>query len=246
VEFADSFDWSQNPGQLLNEIYKLHAMWITRPTPITLLVDFSDELGAVPHPPPCGIPELAGLVEFWAVEVGQIRARHDRTVGRRPGCVGVACGEAWAGVQAIACPTDATGQGASPFETIGPDGVAGLEDAWSLSVRPRAAPRSQVPFNAALANIALLGGIVGPRTATSHIPIRFPGARTWVLDSNDDPVPDAYLDALKPTTGLSLPEIKSVLLHGNRPERRFRLASRYQSRSQEGPRPPVRHRALLA
>lgn len=58
----------------------------------------------------------------------------------------------------------------------------------------------------------------------SHYKVYFPGApRPWILDPNNDPVPEPFLRELVVLTGYSLEEIIYILSTGRKPIYRLRL-----------------------
>ena len=206
--FVEDFDWTASADPLFREIYRLHVQWLLQPSRSVVSIDLTDDQGARPHPLPCDT-DGSGLAGLWSLEVGRLRARHERLVGS-PDCVGIACAEAWSALPnpRSACPK-ASGDGFAP---VGPAEVGTLQDAY-VSKAPPVPSGSSITVQRAQANVGYLGGTVA-RRRSSHISITFRDARTWVLDTNVDPVPETFLRELVPITGLSLAVIRSVLFFG--------------------------------
>jgi hypothetical protein len=81
-----------------------------------------------------------------------------------------------------------------------------------------------VSFEAAQKNCFALGAseVRKPKRG-SHYKVKFHGARSWILDPNDDPVPEAYLKQLEQITGFRLGTIIYTLREGKLPPLRLRF-----------------------
>ena len=217
-EFTSEIDWTSPHQGLLREIYVLHAQWFLRPTDLVQDFDLSSDPPAGPHPLPCRLLDSSRLTSKWAEEVGRLHARHNRMIAERPGCIGIACAEAFADPMLPACPT----QEVDTLAIVGPSDLSSLSDAYSWQAKP-VPGGAWISLSAAEKHIHLLGGALGPKKSGSHRSVIFPGHRSWVLDN--DPVPNAFLNELKPITGMSLDVIRSVLYYGEPPVHIFRLSA---------------------
>jgi hypothetical protein len=211
---GENYDWSTSTNRLRLDILNQFAqLFLVATDSVTL--DSTHHGAYTAHPTPCGLPSTDGLAGIWADEVGELRSRHDRVTGtRRPGCLAIACDEAWAGTQDRSCANEPNDP--PPLPTVGPAEVDGLSDAFTRSA-PKSPAGTKVSVAAAKRHVHLLGGDVQEQDDGSHIPVKFDRSRTWALDTNNDPVPDTYLDELRPITGMPLAEIKTVLVRGTRP-----------------------------
>jgi hypothetical protein len=85
-------------------------------------------------------------------------------------------------------------------------------------------PGADISFEHAKNNCPALGGTVWKPRRGSHHKVKFRNApRPWVLDPNNDPLPERFLKQLVPITGHSLDVIKYVLLYGKFPQLRPKM-----------------------
>ncbi|HVU46044.1 MAG TPA: hypothetical protein VHD85_07960 [Terracidiphilus sp.] len=107
----------------------------------------------------------------------------------------------------------------SRFQLVGPDDLPALGD-FERWVIPDGLSNQSVSYDAAKRNLHVIGGDVAKKPEGSHYKVTFKGAsRSWVLDSNEDPVQERYLDELKPLTGLPGDVIRYALACGKLPPR---------------------------
>lgn len=169
------------------------------------------------HPVPACAGDDALFTKEWAQEVASVAALQ-ASLGGEP-FIGVMCAFGMAGESV--CTYDGPAS-AGQLALVGED-LTGLGTEWEWQIDPDLLRRG-VSFNDALRNIPLLGGEARTGTSGSHIPIDFDGGRRpWVLDPNDDPVPEAYVKELVGILGLSYPCIKTVLLTGAFPAQVSRI-----------------------
>lgn len=217
--YLDNFEWSPpQPYALLQELHGLLTQWSLQPHEGIHWLEHIPSSGERKHP----LPDFVGaslLSDYWAEEMGALVPLHDSTTEMPKYYIGVASDPAFSG--------SALGQYVDPpqrcFPLVGPNEIALLLDAYHRPSRGGALP--PVSVAQAHANIHLLGAtsIRKPRRG-SHYSITFPkAARPWVLDPNDDPVPDGYLDQLIPLTGYNGHVIRRTLIDGELPPSTFRL-----------------------
>jgi hypothetical protein len=201
-----SFEWQRTQTPLLRDIHRMLALWFQQ-THGVITIDLPDET-VTPHPLPQGCSG-DGLAEFWAQDVAKVLAAHNQCCLRDGPFIGVACDKAFAGEPLGSYENP---QGLPVLPLVGPDNVKELAPAyeWRVSVDLL---RKDVSFADAKKHVPLLGGRVQGATG-SHYPVKFRGARTWVLDWNDDPVPDTFIRELVEITGYPFPVIKATLLTG--------------------------------
>jgi len=220
-EFVDCFDWNRvGPQQaLLREIYRLVNQWLLQPHSNNVKLDLTGVQGAQPHPVP---PYCGGgiLVDLWAEELGRLLVAHDAYGGTAGYFAGVACDQAFSGGQLTTFPQ---GQ-ARHFPLVGSKELPSLDDAFDWTLQADLHRRS-VSVASAEKNCFVLGAVaIDPPGRGSHCKVRFRNRRSWTLDLNNDPVPDRFLKELVPITGYPYPVVKSALLNGAMPAKRFRLA----------------------
>src|ERR1039457_5899819 len=105
-------------------------------------------------------------------------------------CVGLACDKAFSGNSCGTYPGDA---GKGRFPLVGPADLPKMDD-FDRWVIPDTLHMKDVCFSDAKKNLPVIGGSVAKRPVGSHYKVKFKGApRSWVLDRNDDPLPDRYL-----------------------------------------------------
>lgn len=170
------------------------------------------------HPIPGG-EDPEGLFTFWADELGRILALHDSVYRDGEFHFGIACHQAFAGK---ACGQYSVPDRALPL--VGHDCVQRLGDAylWEL---PDDISRREVSFRQAKKNCSVLGAskVASPSGGGSHYRVIFPGQRTWILDRNNDPLPERFLRQLEPITNYPIDVIKYALTEGKIPNRNLPL-----------------------
>lgn len=216
-EFASElFEWTDAADQaLLFEVHRALANLFLVPHGLHA-IDTTVVRQWRPHPVPSGC-EAQGFIAIWADEAGKLLAIHDASRNRANGfCIGIACANAFSG--------EALGSYSGPiqhaFPLCGPEEIGELQDAF-IWVTSDNITRKDVSYADAKRHLPVIGGTVHPQHGSSHHRVEFAGARSWVLDSNDDPVPEFYLRELVPITGMPLKAIKQALITGELPERRL-------------------------
>lgn len=214
------FDWSPpREYTLLNDIYALLTQWFLQPHEGLVFLDTNTVAADAPHPVPAGC-SCYGLVDIWADELGRVLKMHDACSPRRF-FVGIVCESAFSGGPLASYMTDVRA-----FPLVGPTQIGTLEDAYVIQLEKaylQQLKNQSVTFEQARKNCGLLGGKLSKPGRGSHYIVKFPGARSWPLDANLDPIPSAYLDQLVAITKLDLLVIKFILINGLRPKPTLRL-----------------------
>lgn len=218
------FKWGGN-GTLKNQIITHLNLWLLGGHAVKVNIDIGNRT-YTPHPMPTGCTTQQRLEELWADELGKLVVQHDDHTRHGEYFIGIASEKAFAGenvgqFEAHTCTRF--------FPLVGPKNCdctkkkdTILADAYEYKV-PTGYTQTEVTFEAAKKNIHLLGGEVRTPTRGSHYGAKFPGARTWRLDPNDDPVPESYLRQLVQITGLAFEAITYTLREGKLPPRRLRF-----------------------
>jgi hypothetical protein len=191
AELTETFDWNRTKDYpLLIDIYRLLAIWFLQPHERLVRIRTDGVREYVRHPVPEGVDDK-GLAEFWAEELGKLLVLHDRCAEDDRYFIGIACERAFAGGEINKyiepLPT-------RYFPLVGPGGIGQLSDAFVWEGVPKNAKDRWVSVADARKRLFLLGAkaIESPERG-SHYRVTFPGRRSWVLDSNCDPVPDTFL-----------------------------------------------------
>jgi hypothetical protein len=219
------FKWGGN-GALKNQIMTHLNLWLLGDHAVRVNADIGDR-PYTPHPIPAGCRTQQGLEELWADELGKLIVLHDDHTRDGEYFIGIACEKAFAGEEVSQFETHTCTR---LFPMVSPTNCdctkkkeTILADAYEYKVPP-GYTQTEVSFEAAKNNCFLLGASeVRPPLRGSHYKVKFPGARSWTLDSNHDPVPDNYLKELEPITGEPLETIIYTLREGKLPPRRLRL-----------------------
>lgn len=224
-DFVDEFDWARSDlgmvARFLQPMHHLLTQWVLQPSQSIVSISRFPEVPYTPHPIPSGSTGK-GLIEFWSEEVGKLYAVHELTC---PGAgmyyIGIACDYAFAEME-INDYEDCTCSKAFPL--VGPNTLSALVSAYEPEL-PRVRRNSQVAFSGAKNNCKLLGAThIEQPHGGSHYKVYFPDApRPWILDPNNDPVPEPFLRELVELTGYSLEEIIYILSTGRKPKYRLRL-----------------------
>jgi hypothetical protein len=224
VTLLTEFKWDGN-GSLKNQIFTHLNLWFLHGKAVAVQAD----IGAVPHMPhpiPENCQTQQGLEEIWADEMGRLLVFHDDYSRNGEYFIGIACEKAFAG--------NSIGQYEPHtcsrfFPLVGPDNCDCSENNSLLAnaFEPREPPgytHPEVSFEAAQKNCFALGAseVRKPKRG-SHYKVKFHGARSWILDPNDDPVPEAYLKQLEQITGFRLGTIIYTLREGKLPPLRLRF-----------------------
>lgn len=209
------FDWQSRGTQykILLDIHRILLAWFLTPHDRLISADTSAIQTAQPHSLPTAV-DNQGWATLWAEEIGKLLVLHDARCA--PGfCIGIAC------EQAFTTGVPNTWQTAGrAFPLVGPAHLDSLEDAYEWDALPSDLHQHVVPLDAALRNVHLLGSDTPEKpNGDSHYKIRFPGARSWTLSENDDPVPERYVRELVNITGLPLSIIRTALIFGYLPRR---------------------------
>lgn len=217
ADFVGSIDWT-NPSSYpqIQIIYDFLVRLYLQPSRNVLSFTFPSIEVIDQHPLPvkCGMSELS---ELWSHEMSVILHFHD-TVSNSF-FIGVACPYAFDGQETDTYPQSEQRK----FPLVGPDNLEMLEDAFEW-IFPIGIFNQDVSFYLAKKNCFILGaeGVEAPPSG-SHYKVRFKGSRPWILDPNNDPIPNTFLDELKTITGYPLGVIKMALIHGKIPERRSKF-----------------------
>jgi hypothetical protein len=219
MSFHECFEWAGvRSYPLLLDLHRLVTQWLLQPTRFIRCVSTLNVAVYSPHPAPAG-GTSGVLVDIWREETGKIHAIYMSRCARIR-CIGVACDFAFAGLPLGAYED---GLGDARFPLVGPAGLRGLAD-FDEWVIPADLHRWSVRFADAKRNLHLVGGAIADKAEGSHYKVKFEGApRSWVLDVNVDPIPDAFIAEIEPLAGLPSEVIKFALVCGELPERRPRF-----------------------
>jgi hypothetical protein len=222
--FVEDFDWQDvGPKRLsiLRDVYRAVTEIIVRNGAASILLSLPDTNPVVAHPLPDSCLITDGLTAIWQEEAGKLLNVHEAKRAHDSPFVGVPCERAFAdGVIG----RYASNSCSACLPLVGPCTLHVLADGeeWVLDRNEVNAP---VTFQLARKNLACLGGKIKRPHGGSHYKVSFRGApRPWVLDPNDDPVPDAYLNELPALCGFPIDVVRFALLHGRLPQKRSKLA----------------------
>ncbi len=218
AELVEAFDWNRTKDfPILIDIYRLLTNWFLQPHERLVRVSVDDIATYSPHPVPEGV-EGKGLVELWSDEVGKLLELHDKCTDDNSYFVGIACERAFGGAEVSKYPPPASSRA---FPLVGPSSIDILADGYLWEGIPSNVRDRRVSIAHARKNLGLLGAraIENPRSGTSHSRVTFDGARSWTLDTNNDPIPETFLKELVPITGFPLAVIKTALTEGSMPTR---------------------------
>lgn len=220
-QIVEEFDWSRTgPYPLLGEIFKLLNLWFLQPHDRLVKIDVENIDNYHPHPLPQSCRK-EGLTIFWSDEVGRILTLHDR-YSRSKFFIGIGCESAFAG-EKLGLLDNPNNQRAFPL--IGPREIDLLQDAYEWST-PLDIHQKEVTFQDVHKNYKILGAThIQSPTSGSHYKVMFRGQRPWVLDPNNDPIPERFLRELIEITGYPINVIKTALVFGKLPDRVIRFKS---------------------
>lgn len=223
VDLLADYKWDGKSG-IKEEIYKHLRLWFLNGHAITLIPDLNGQPYAL-HPVPEGCTDK-GVSDLWADEFGQLLVYHDRFAQAGEYLIGVACEKAFSGgtVGLYAAHTCAR-----HFPLVGPQtcdcrhAASLIADLYAYEIPPEVAA-ADVSFENAKNHCSVLGGSVRKPKRGSHHKVKFKNAaRPWVLDPNNDPLPERFLKQLVAMTGRPLDVIKYVLLYGKFPTLRPKM-----------------------
>lgn len=214
-------------GGFKNQILTHLNLWFLREKAVMVSLKTFDKTYAL-HPIPQNSRTEHGLEEIWADELGKLLVLHDEKVKGNEYFIGIACENAFAGHKKGQYETN---NHQRLFPLVGPkdcdckENNSALCNAFENPV-PENYSLKDVSFETAKRNCGALGGSVAknPRRG-SHHRVKFPRARSWILDPNNDPVPESYLKELEAITGHRLETIIYSLLEGKLPPERLKLSS---------------------
>lgn len=224
-QVVEEFDWTQsNRGEIPVRINMFLAQLFLQQHSALVTIDTDRVDTHTAHPLPKGSSN-AGLPLFWSDEVGKICWLHAQETKGREFFIGIACEHAFSG--------DALGKYDNPdnlpcLPLVGPDELDTLTNAYTWEI-PSNIHNQSVSFKDAYKHCSRLGAqrIENPSGhGGSHYKVLFRGKRPWILDPNNDPIPDRFLKELEDITGFPLAYIKTVLVTGNIPKLQLRLPQR--------------------
>lgn len=228
-DLLEAYCWEQPPG-LKGEIYGYLNRLLLGGGPRTIAVNVSEVKNNAAHPIPGGCDDNETYVQLWADDMGKLLVIHDDCIAERKYFIGVACEQAFSGKQINSYKPHSCLRHfplVSPLSSDCNSSTATLVDADVFNI-PGGFANADVSFEEAKQNVYVVGAsAVRPPNGGSHFTVEFPGARTWPLDSNYDPVPPQYLNQLKDITGLPIAAIKCALKTGKLPARQLRLKRDY-------------------
>jgi len=219
-EALAGFSWERCRSEMaiLRDIFRLLQEWVLNPSPRYVMRSF-EGLDSPKHPLPVGC--VAGAAaDLWQSDAGLVLRAHEKTRRDNEVFIGVACPSGFTGGP---LGSYVSGSAEERFPLVGPKEVALLADAYHWECDLDTA-RKSVSFGVAYKNFGALGAIeIRKPNGGSHYSVVFKGGRTWSLDKNDDPIPDAYFSGLVDITGLPTHAIKQALITGEAPRRRLKL-----------------------
>lgn len=218
--FIECTDWcrERNSMTLLREIYQILAQLFLSQQARLTTIDLNHVVDYRPHP----IPRHSSgtLIEVWSDEVGRLLKVHDKCNKSQSYFIGIACAYAFVGDLSPGYDNQDTSRA---FPLVGPEQIDELDDAYEWEFVQNIYQK-YVSVDIVKKRCTLLGGVCEPPHGGSHIKVKFKGGhRSWVLDPNVDPIPDAYLKELVSIVHRPLPYIKHVLLTGQFPAKVFKL-----------------------
>lgn len=228
-DLLEAYCWNQPTG-LKGEIYAHLTRLLLAGGDRAVSVNLSTITEYAAHPVPIGCEENEIYVQLWADEMGKLLVAHDACIAGHEYFIGVACELAFSGKQINsykAHPCSRYFPLVSPTTSDSSKSNAALVDAEIFEVPPAFA-NSDVAFKEAKKNVYVIGAsAVRPPRRGSHYRVEFPGARSWPLDANHDPVVAEYLSQLTQITGLPIAVIKYALKTGSMPRRQLRFKPQY-------------------
>jgi hypothetical protein len=221
--FVSDFDFTRTgPYPLLTIIHNLMVQWCLQPGRAVKVI----ETDQIPHSPSHPLPEGCQRdpnSAIWAEELGKVLCVHDQNAENGTFYLGIACPYGFSGLPKSSYPPKDSA--VRKFPIVAKDDIDQLGDAFMWEI-PANLHTQLVSFRDAHDHIRLLGGMVDTPGSGSHYTVTFPGAaRPWVLDRNEDPLRDDFVKQLVPLTHYDFDVIKSVLVYGQFPSRKFRLES---------------------
>jgi len=230
VEWVLEYEWSPPENcQKLNLIYQFVSQLFLSPTEGIVRLNLNTiECEADERHPLREDYNNVGWSELWSYELGKLYKIYSDIKCANEDFIAIACeyGFSYGTTRKLA---DHSLDNSFPI--IGNNELSSLSDAYSWVTEAGILNRD-VSFNAAKKNIFKLGAtkITSPRGGSSHYPVHFKEARTWPLDSNDDPVPLVYLRGLVPITHYPIEVIVHVLLYNELPHKRLKIPDCYIAR----------------
>lgn len=227
AEWVMDYEWSPPEHcPMLNEIFQFASHLFLSPKEGLIRLDLT-EIG-------CELEEYhplredyknVGWSELWSLEMGKLFKLHTSVTRPNEYFIGIACEYGLSGRDTKEVPDTVADRS---FPLIGNDNLRCLEDAYDWVTNAGILGRD-VPFSQAKKAIFLLGAteITKSRGGGSHHSVHFKGARSWPLDTNDDPVPLHYLRGLVPITKKPIEVIIHVLLHEAFPPKRLKIPRIY-------------------
>lgn len=211
-EFINDIQWEQHENvPLLSDIQRALALLFLSNGVLSVICDVQNDGNSTLHPLPNNCC-ANGNAEIWQEEMGIIFSIHQHHVKNGSNYIGIACDQAFAGYALSEYPPEAVG-----FPIVGPQYISDIKEFESYEVHQNDIGES-ISYASAKKNLHVIGGKVEKAKGTSHHRVTFRDApRPWVLDKNDDPVPDAYLKQIVPLSGLREDVIRFALLHGRMP-----------------------------
>jgi hypothetical protein len=221
--FVNDFDFDRTgPYPLLTIIYNLMVQWCLQPGEVVRVIETGNIEFSPLHPLPEGCQHDQNSA-IWAEELGKVLCVHDQNAENGAFYLGIACPYGFSGLPKSTYPPK--DNAVRKFPIVAKDEIDQLADSFRWEI-PAGLHTQLVSFKNACDHVKLLGGTVHHPSSGSHYTVTFPGAaRPWVLDYNEDPLKDGFVKQLVPLTHYDFDVIKSVLVTGEFPARKFRLES---------------------
>lgn len=213
--FVTDFDWSRTENHaLLRDIFVLFNQWFLQPHDDIKIVATENIHSCGLHQIPNGTVS-AGVVDLWQEDAAKLLWANDE-ISEESFLLGVACEHAFSGAELGSYP-DTT---VRSLPLVGPAQIPeiNVEEYWDCSGVALTEP---ISFAKAKKNVFCLGARrVKTPSGGTHYKVYFPNApRPWVLDYNDDPLPDRYVGQLPALCGYSLDAVKFALHQGSLPRK---------------------------
>lgn len=213
-QLVQQFNWTQEQNKDLFDLFRLLNQWFLQPNKRLVEIDVSSINDYELHPLPQSCIGESNS-NLWAKEMGRLLTVHDKCCSRNEFFIGVACESAFS--------KRPKGVYHNPkhqrvFPLVGYGDFNTLDDAYQWDV-PNNIHNKDVSFDCFRNNYQCIGGISINPSRGSHYKVNFKGNRPWILDRNDDPIPDKYLKELTVITSYPVPVIKAALIFGKKPEK---------------------------
>lgn len=215
--FMEFYEWD-NCGSIQSQIYLILRDIVTTPTENIIKISLEKVVDNYHEFPNC--TNNSHNVDIWCHDIGKLYYVHTVAADDKGAFIGIICPYAFSNKNCEHKCHIKPQKGNFPY--INNTNLYSLEEPDYYEI-PVEFYNKDVSFVDAKKNIHLLGGTVRKKTGSSHYPVSFPNARTWILDSNDDPVPQKYINNLAKNLKIDPGLINYVLITGGYPPKLLKL-----------------------